>query len=33
MGCKDENGKALTADQRGSKRPVGVCDIGAFEVQ
>ena len=30
-GCLDENADPLTADQRGFPRPVGVCDIGAFE--
>ncbi len=32
LGCVDENGVQLTADQRGFSRPVGVrCDVGAFE--
>ena len=31
-GCKDENGAAITTDQRGFRRPIGArCDIGAFE--
>jgi hypothetical protein len=33
MGCKDEANQAFTADQRGLKRPVGGCDIGAVELQ
>jgi len=32
QGCVDENGAALTADQRGAPRGTGIfCDIGAFE--
>ncbi len=33
-GCVDQNGAALTVDQRGFTRPSnGRCDMGAFEVQ
>ena len=33
-GCNDNLGAALTVDQRGFTRPIGVrCDIGAFEHQ
>ena len=35
-GCTDENGRAITNDQRGLSRPDGVnkrCDIGAYEEQ
>ena len=35
-GCMDENGRAITIDQRGLSRPDGVnkrCDIGAYEKQ
>jgi cysteine-rich repeat protein len=32
-GCGGEDGVAFTTDQRGMARPVGVCDIGAFERQ
>ena len=32
--CTDQNGNAITTDQRGVARPQGNgCDIGAFEVQ
>ncbi len=32
-GCVGDDGISLTSDQRGMTRPVGVCDIGAFEIQ
>ncbi|MDH3201362.1 MAG: hypothetical protein OEM15_10765 [Myxococcales bacterium] len=32
-GCFGEDGKLLASDQRGATRPVGVCDIGAVEMQ
>jgi hypothetical protein len=32
-GCLGPDGAALATDQRGRPRPVGVCDVGAVEVQ
>jgi len=32
-GCVGEDGEPLASDQRGAARPVGVCDIGAVEMQ
>lgn len=32
-GCTDPAGVRLSTDQRGSKRPVDRCDIGAYEMQ
>jgi hypothetical protein len=32
-GCVGEDGEPLASDQRGATRPVGVCDIGAVEMQ
>lgn len=32
-GCRGPDDAALRTDQRGLPRPVGVCDIGAVEVQ
>ncbi len=31
--CNDLDGQTLAVDQRGLPRPIGGCDIGAFELQ